>query len=638
MLRLASNVSRAAAHRALRAATRHRVLGMPPAPLCTSRALSGGRASFHGSSSRGAASFALGGTALGAACVLGLGAESLGPRADALAAAASADPALTSSAAGDLPADHPLSRCGQRRPDLPTFTRAEVAERCTQKTGIWVTYREGVYDITEFVNMHPGGAKRIMLAAGRAVDPFWKLYQQHLAEGPGEFIAKALSSMRVGNVAEDEPPPVDLDDPYKDEPKFGEGWRSAALKVHTERAFNAEAPVALIGEDYITPTGLFYCRHHHPVPKVDAEAYRLEIVGPDDAAAGGDAADADAPRRGGPRVRPLSLSLEDLRRLFPKRTVVMTLQCAGNRRSGFEKVRKTQGLKWGSGAISTAEFGGVWLRDVLRLAGVEDLEAAEAMGAEHVRFEAIDEPYDASIPCAKALDRRGDVLLAYEMNGRPLPREHGFPVRVMVPGHLGARSVKWVRRIRVSPEEALSTWQRGVAYRGFGPHVRAFDASTIDEEGAPAVQELPVQSAITNLSEGDVVDADEGDSIEVKGYAWSGGGRRIIRVDVSADGGATWRPAKLREGADQPPGRAWAWTLWEAEVVPDAKPCADGLPEERPEGERRVQLCVKAVDESYNTQPETPAPIWNLRGIMNNSWDRVNVVVRGEGEEGEGGE
>ena len=254
--------------------------------------------------------------------------------------------------------------------------------------------------------------------------------------------------------------------------------------------------------------------------------------------------------------RDLELSLHELKSLFPKRNVTITLQCAGNRRSGMNAVQATQGLKWGAGAISTAEFGGVWLRDVLRLAGLEDMDDAVEAGAQHVQFTALDKPYDASIPVEKAVSRQGDVLLAYEMNGQPLPREHGFPIRVLVPGHLGARSVKWLDRITVSDEESYSTWQRGVAYRGFGPWVRQF-GDDVKVTEAPPVQELPVQSAITNVVESDVITVENG-TIDVKGYAWAGGGGASCASAAWMEAKrelALWAGAKSKHPAERGRGR-----------------------------------------------------------------------------------
>jgi len=239
----------------------------------------------------------------------------------------------------------------------------------------------------------------------------------------------------------------------------------------------------------------------------------------------------------------------------------------------------------------------------------------ENSGVSHVQFYGADAPYDASIPISKALDKFGDVLVAYNMNGKPIPRDHGGPVRIIVPGHVSARSVKWLERIAVSKKESGSSWQSGYAYKGMPPNVESFDG--IDLSKYKSVQELPVQSLICVPKPGSKISSDE-DEIEVKGWAWSGGGRNIYRVDLSVDNGKTWCQAELTAGTDQPYNRAWAWTLWEGTVKVPA--------ELRKEGQE-IELIVRAVDSSYNHQPERPDLVWNLRGILNNSWHRVKVLV-----------
>lgn len=167
----------------------------------------------------------------------------------------------------------------------------------------------------------------------------------------------------------------------------------------------------------------------------------------------------------------------------------------------------------------------------------------------------------------------------------------------------------------VSGEEADTLWQRR-DYKSFSPSV---DWDTVDWTSAPAIHAMPVTSLICEPSAGTEIEA--GDVVRVRGYAWSGGGNRVIRVDVTADGGATWHTAEL-EGVPQESGRAWAWVLWEAEVpTPD-----------QPHG-GRVEIAAKATDESYNTQPETPGPIWNLRGVNCNAWTRINLRIEGEDEQ-----
>jgi sulfite oxidase len=183
-------------------------------------------------------------------------------------------------------------------------------------------------------------------------------------------------------------------------------------------------------------------------------------------------------------------------------------------------------------------------------------------------------------------------------------------VRAIVPGHVGVRNVKWLASVVTSSEEAEGVWQRGISYKGFAPGVKAFDG--VDVERVPSVQEQPVMSAITAPAADEAVG---GKSVECRGFAWSGGGRGIVRVDVSADGGATWTTARLAAGSEQPLDRAWAWTFWHADVP---------LPPGAQRGEV-LTIVAKATDASYNTQPERPGPIWNVRGINYNAWPRVDV-------------
>ena len=157
----------------------------------------------------------------------------------------------------------------------------------------------------------------------------------------------------------------------------------------------------------------------------------------------------------------MNLSLSNVRSNFAKHEIVSTLQCGGNRRAQLEEAgEQCQGLKWGIGAISTARFGGAKLADVLAEIGISSLKEAQRRGIKHVHFIGQDDPYDASIPIETALDPQKDVLLAYEMNGEEMPAEHGYPIRVVVPGHIAARQVKWLREIVLSHEESASGWQR----------------------------------------------------------------------------------------------------------------------------------------------------------------------------------
>mmetsp|Transcript_10941 Transcript_10941/g.27610 ORF Transcript_10941/g.27610 Transcript_10941/m.27610 type:complete len:582 (-) Transcript_10941:75-1820(-) len=476
---------------------------------------------------------------------------------------------------------------GERTAPWPVFTKAEVAEHASKETRIWVTYKEAVYDITEFVDGHPGGS-RILLAAGKSIDAFWNLYRQHVnTRAPMEM----LQAMQIGVLDPKDfaAADIDLSDPFANDPK-----PSPALLLHSSKPLQAEPPAELITDAWITPNDLFFVRGHHPIPDIDAATYTITIKG-----------------RG---IQNQTFTLEELKSKFPKHEVVTTLQCGGNNRAEFNRVRKTMGIPWGCGAMSTAKWSGARLSDVLVACGLTDEADAENKGVEHVHFDGA-ESMSASIPMTKAISRSGEVLLAYEMNDKPIPRAHGYPVRAIVPGSVGVRNVKWVTHVVTSNEEAQGPWQRGIAYKGFAPGVVNFeniDKSAIEK--VPSVQEQPVMSAITAPRPSEII---EGETVDVKGYAWSGGGRGIVRVDVSADGGQSWRTATLREGSEQKLHKAWAWTFFEAEL-----PVPAGI-----KSGEQMKIMAKATDSAYNTQPESVEAIWNVRGILYNAWSRVSVTV-----------
>nr|CAI5859725.1 unnamed protein product [Callosobruchus analis] len=376
------------------------------------------------------------------------------------------------------------------------------------------------------------------MAAGSSVEPFWLLYGIH--ENP--HVYEILENYRIGNLDKHEAANFthNMEDPYGGDP-----IRHVVLRPASVKPFNAECPPSLLVENFITPNELFYVRNHLPVPNIDAKQYRLEI-------------EVEGVKR------KVSLSLDDLKKM-PKKTITATIMCAGNRRSEMVKVKPVKGLNWGPAAVGTATWTGVPLHDVLKKAGLDRFDDKY----KHVQFEAEDvdvtgKNYGASIPIWKAVDERGDVLLAYEMNGSPLPRDHGYPVRVIVPGVVGARNVKWLSKIVVSEHESTSHWQQN-DYKGFSP---CTDWESADFTKSPAIQELPVTSAICKPCDGDTVGIVDG-KIFVKGYAWSGGGQKIIRVDVSADDGKTWHVANVDAQDSSDPPRHWSWTLWSLNIPVD---------------------------------------------------------------------
>nr|XP_022903826.1 probable sulfite oxidase, mitochondrial [Onthophagus taurus] len=479
-----------------------------------------------------------------------------------------------------------LSSAGKYKENLPKYTMEEVNKHATKETGIWVTYKQGVYDITNFINEHPGG-DQILMAAGSSIEPFWLLYGIHKTPQ----IYKILEEMRIGNISEDETRFViqDMDDPYSGEP-----LRHTVLKPASEKPYNAEPPSTLLVEHFLTPNEIFYVRNHLPVPYVDPETYELEI-------------EVD----NGTNNIKKTLKLEDLKKL-PKHTINATIMCAGNRRSEMNRIKEVKGLSWGQASVGNAQWGGARLSDVLKLVGITD----ESQGYQHIQFEGLDVntsnvPYGASIPFLKGTDRRGDVILAYEMNGQVLPRDHGFPIRVVVPGTVGARNVKWLSKIIVTQNESESHWQQ-FDYKGFSPST-TYD--NIDWNSSPAIQELPVISAICKPIENEIVKVDDDGMITVRGYAWSGGGKKIVRVDVTIDGGENWYVAGFDHQEEAVPPHHWAWTLWTVKV-----------PVENKSG--NIEVWAKAVDSSYNTQPESFKNIWNLRGVLNNAYHKIKIQLK----------
>lgn len=346
------------------------------------------------------------------------------------------------------------------------------------------------------------------------------------------------------------------------------------LVVHQQEPFNAESCVESLG-DPVTGTDAFYVRGHGAVPQIDPDAWRLEV----DGMVG----------------RELSLSLETLREAFRERTVIATLQCAGNRRARLMAIRDIPGeAPWGSGATGTAVWTGVALADVLALAG-------PLPGASDVGFEGADlspeakpsQRFGGSIPLDKA--SRPEVLLAWAMNGEALAAVHGAPLRVVVPGYIGARSVKWLERIELRFEPWAGYFQH-VAYR-----LVPADGTPGPGVGMP-LGLVALNSEILSPRDGDTVPAGP---IEVRGYAFAGGDRYVARVDVSIDAGASWTQAELLDDL----GR-WAWRHWRITVHLSPGP---------------HELLVRAWDSSAATQPEDDAALWNPKGYVNNARPRIRV-------------
>jgi sulfane dehydrogenase subunit SoxC len=322
----------------------------------------------------------------------------------------------------------------------------------------------------------------------------------------------------------------------------------------------------------ITPVGLHYLLIHFDIPAVDASSWRLEV--------------------GGLVERPLELTLDDLR-ARPVRTMPVTLECAGNGRVLMPPRSLSQ--PWLMEAVGTAEWTGTPLAPILEEAGIGD-------GALEVVFTGLDRgiqggvehDYERSLVLADAL--RDEVLLAYAMNGEPLPPQHGFPLRVIVPGWYGMTHVKWLSAITVVAEP-FTGWQQELAYR---IHRSEHDP------GEPVTRMLP-RSLFAPPGLPDFFDRSRvvaAGRCTIEGRAWSGFGP-IVRVEMSADGGRTWTDAELAAEAPEFAWRGWTFA-W------DATP-----------GEHELQC--RATDAAGNTQPASAE--WNTGGYCNNEPQRVRVRV-----------
>ncbi|KAH7928367.1 hypothetical protein BV22DRAFT_1005125 [Leucogyrophana mollusca] len=368
--------------------------------------------------------------------------------------------------------------------------------------------------------------------------------------------------------------------------------RNNHLRMLSESPYNAEPPCLVeLTKHAITPMRLMYARNHSDVVNFEEApgSFELKIEGEIEG------------------MTEVSFAFRDLIANFPRKEVVATLICAGNRRAKMsEKTqKKVEGIKWGEGAISNVRWGGVLLRDLLLQLGVPangNQENMHVCFASHVAPCEQDTYYGGSIPLEKAMDEEGDVLLAYEMNGQPLTPGHGFPLRVVVPGYSGMRWVKWVDRITISRRESTNFYQQR-DYKMLPECVTSRDIADSQDwwDRVPAMQALPLNSVVAKVEcfSQSTPSSEENPAVRASGYAYSHS--RISHVEISADGGLSWAPAKItyQEGR-------WSWSLWEGAV--EVAPVRSGL------GEKRgITVMSRAYDESGRLQNTECA--WNLRGV-----------------------
>ncbi|KAF7713589.1 Nitrate reductase (NADPH) [Penicillium ucsense] len=386
------------------------------------------------------------------------------------------------------------------------------------------------------------------------------------------------------------------------------------LRLTGVHPFNVEPPLtALFNEGFLTSPELFYVRNHGPVPQVrdqDIPEWSVRIEGLVD--------------------NPVTLSMRDIVENYDQITAPITLVCAGNRRKEQNTVRKSKGFSWGPSGLSTALFTGPMMADILR-------SARPRRGAKFVCMEGADRLpngfYGTSVKLNWALDRNKGIMLAYKMNGEPLTPDHGRPLRVVVPGQIGGRSVKWLTRLIVT-DTPSDNWyhvnDNRVLPTMVSPEMSAQDKKWWTDERY-AIYDLNVNSATVYPEHEERLDlTTSGELYTAKGYAYAGGGRRITRVELSLDKGKSWRLAEIKYAEDRyreyegelfggkvdmwQRETCFCWSFWSLAI-----PVADLQDSDA--------LLVRAMDDAMSVQPRDM--YWSVLGMMNNPWFRVAITKEG---------
>lgn len=484
---------------------------------------------------------------------------------------------------------------------------------------IVVAYQGGLYDVTDFTG-HPGGVGRLQMAAGGDLDVFWGVYTQHNRG----HIAGILNKYKIGEVSKDDMRQITKDTYYDKSAYAGNPEPYPGLLVNTLYPYNAEGRLSGLTDSFFTPEGKHFVRNHCAVPKIDPGEYRLTVTG-----------------KG---LKEIVFTLEDLKTKFPKATITTVIQCNGNRREDYHFVDGENPAfgppHWVSGAIGCSQWSGVRMRDLLRAGGMnvdaialrqeEAPENAVEVGLLGYDHDEVGNQYCCSFPFDKAIDPFGDVLVAYEMNGKDIPPSHGYPVRAIVPGHAGARNCKFLECISVTdtPCAGNGNWKQYAVHAPDVPMEKLynFELHRVELKKDLPVQEMPVQSFITSPQPHEIISAiKNGDeSLYVKGLAWGGGGAGVNRVDVSLNNGKDFTRAEMLEKPIKQRRRSeWSWVFFEKRI-----PIPENMREKLRKGEKlELTLTSKALNSAWNMQPESPEPNWNPHGCCVNHWYRVPVTV-----------
>lgn len=408
------------------------------------------------------------------------------------------------------------------------------------------------------------------------------------------------------------------------------------IRLTGKHPYNTEAPLStLFKQGFLTPQNLFYVRSHGDTPRVtaeQAEGWKLRVHGLVE--------------------NEMQFTIADLKRLFPTTTLPVTLVCAGNRRKEQNMVTKGLGFNWGAAGVSTGLFTGVYLADILEyckpknplLSSYPAYDTGVPGRARHVIFEGADElpkgKYGTSQRLNWACDRNKAMLIAWGLNGEDLSPDHGYPLRLVVPGQIGGRMVKWLQRIEVSDCESQH-YLHFYDNKLLPTQVSADQARTQDQwwhDPKYIINDLNVNAAICSPEHNQTINADSDlSSLPIQGYAYTGGGRRISRVEITLDDGQTWNLAEITYPEDlyrstpiqgheyfgtldlSMTEMSFSWCFWKINV---------NIQTELIGREVKV-IAVRAMDEALNTMPRDM--YWNAMSMMNSWWYRVAVHQDNEG-------
>ena len=351
------------------------------------------------------------------------------------------------------------------------------------------------------------------------------------------------------------------------------------LMVLNDRPVNAEPPAHLLDDEF-TPKEKHFVRNNGlpPAGEIEADKWKLTVEGE--------------------VHKPLQISLGDLKSKFKHHTYALQLECGGNGRAGYNPPAK--GNQWKFGAVACAKYKGVRLADVLKAAGLKDSAIFTGYyGADiHLSGNPDKEALSRGTPIAKALEEH--TLIAWEMNGEPLPALHGFPLRLVSPGWPGSTSLKWLNKIWV--RDRIHDGMKMSKYRV--PKYPVKPGTSVPLEDMAIIESMPVKSLITNPRTG--IQIPNGKNLKIRGHAWAGD-RSVREVHVSINFGRTWQKADLKK-----PVNRYAWQNWDAVLQFPTK--------------GYYEVWARATDSEGEMQPMV-VPGWNPSGYINNAMHRIAVTV-----------